>query len=277
ALMHVLIREGLVNEPFVRERTENFEALREVVTDYPPERAAPLCGIDASTIRDIARTIGRAKAMLIFWGMGISQHVHGTDNARCLIALCLLTGQVGRPGTGLHPLRGQNNVQGASDAGLIPMVYPDYQPVGSAEVRRKFEAAWGVPLDPAPGLTVVEIMAGALAGRVRGMFMMGENPFLSDPNVNKVRKALASLEFLAVQDIFLTETAEFADVVLPAASFLEKTGTYTNTDRRVQVGRKALDPPGEARPDGEVLCELAARLGYPMSYRSPEEIFAEFA
>src|SRR5262249_5200810 len=174
-------------------------------------------------------------------------------------------------------VRGQNNVQGASDAGLIPMVYPDYQPVGSEAVQRQFEAAWGVPLDPRPGLTVVEIMAAALEQRIRGMFMMGENPFLSDPNVNKVRKALARLEFLAVQDIFLTETAEFADVVLPAASFLEKIGTYTNTDRRVQIGRQALTPPGEARPDWQVLCTLATRLGYPMRYESPEAIFAEFA
>src|SRR5207244_3500877 len=172
----------------------------------------------------------------------------------------------GRPGTGLHPLRGQNNVQGASDAGLIPMFYPDYQRVGDDAVHRKFEAAWEVTLDPKPGLTVVEIMAAALAGRIKGMFMMGENPFLSDPNVNKVRKALSALAFLAVQDIFLTETAEFADVVLPAASFLEKTGTYTNTDRRVQIGRQALQPPGEARPDWQVLCDLATRLGYPMQY-----------
>jgi formate dehydrogenase major subunit len=277
ALMHVLIRDGLVNEPYVRDHTENFEALRRTVADYAPERAAPLCGIDAATLTEIARTIGKARTMMVFWGMGISQHTHGTDNARCLIALCLLTGNVGRRGTGLHPLRGQNNVQGASDAGLIPMVYPDYQPVGAEHVRRRFETAWGVPLDPRPGLTVVEIMAAALDGRVKGMFMMGENPFLSDPNVNKVRKALAKLDFLAVQDIFLTETAEFADVVLPAASFLEKTGTYTNTDRRVQIGRQVLDPPGEARPDWQVLCDLATRLGYPTGYGSPEEVFAEFA
>ncbi|HZT79390.1 MAG TPA: molybdopterin-dependent oxidoreductase, partial [Gemmataceae bacterium] len=257
AVMHVLIAEELIDRDFVRDRTENFDALRELAAKYPPERVAPVCGIDADTLRAVARAIGTAKAMMIFWGMGISQHTHGTDNARCLIALCLLTGNVGRPGTGLHPLRGQNNVQGASDAGLIPMVYPDYQPVGSEAVRQKFETAWGVPLDPKPGLTVVEILKGALEGRIRGMFMMGENPFLSDPNVNKVRKALASLEFLAVQDIFLTETAEFADVVLPATSFFEKLGTYTNTDRRVQVGRPALDPPGDARPDWQVLCDLA--------------------
>src|SRR5262249_24195840 len=223
ALMHVLIREGLVHEPFIRERTENFEALREVVANYPPERVAPLCGIPVQTIHTIARAIGTARSMMIFWGMGISQHTHGTDNARCLIALCLLTGNVGRPGTGLHPLRGQNNVQGASDAGLIPMVSPDYQPAGNEAVRRKFEAAWGVPLDPKPGLTVVEIMTGALEGRIKGMFMMGENPFLSDPNVNKVRKALAHLEFLAVQDIFLTETAQFPHAVFLSTSTLQKT------------------------------------------------------
>jgi formate dehydrogenase major subunit len=277
SIMHVLIREALIDETFIRERTENYEALRDLVVNYAPERIAPLCGIEAETIRSIARAIGKAKTVMIFWGMGISQHVHGTDNARCLVSLCLLTGNIGRPGTGLHPLRGQNNVQGASDAGLIPMFYPDYQRVGSEEVRLRFEKAWGVPLDPQRGLTVVEIMAGALSGAIKGMIMMGENPFISDPNSNKVRKALAHLEFLAVQDIFLTETAEFADVILPATSFLEKTGTYTNTDRRVQIGRKALDAPGEARPDWQILCDLATRLGYPLRYQAPEEIFAEFA
>jgi formate dehydrogenase major subunit len=212
---------------------------------------------------------------MIFWGMGISQHTHGTDNARCLISLCLITGNIGRRGTGLHPLRGQNNVQGASDAGLIPMVFPGYQSVEHPEARARFERAWGRPLDPRRGLTVVEIMNAALEGRIRGMYMMGENPFLSDPNINKVRKALASLEFLVVQDIFPTETAEFADVILPAASALEKTGTYTNTDRRVQIGRKVVEPPGEAREDWQIICDLATRMGYPMSYSGPEEIFAE--
>ncbi|HYT89307.1 MAG TPA: molybdopterin-dependent oxidoreductase, partial [Gemmataceae bacterium] len=277
AVMHVLVRDGRFDAAFVRDRTDNFDALRDLVAGYSPERAAPICGISPGIIEEVATAIGDARRMMIFWGMGISQHTHGTDNARCLIALCLLTGNVGRAGTGLHPLRGQNNVQGASDAGLIPMVYPDYQPVGNEGVRHKFEAAWGVSLDPKPGLTVVEIMAAALAGRIKGMFMMGENPFLSDPNINKVRKALSALEFLAVQDIFLTETAEFADVVLPAAAFLEKMGTYTNTDRRVQIGRQALTPPGEARPDWQVLCDLATRLGYPMHYAAPEEVFAEFA
>ena len=277
AIMHLLIRDRLIDEPFIRDRTEEFESLRELVAEYPPERVAPVCGVPAETIIEIAQIIGRAKNMMIFWGMGISQHTRGTDNARCLIALCLLTGNVGRPGTGLHPLRGQNNVQGASDAGLIPMFYPDYQPVHDPAVRAKFEAAWSVLLDPERGLTVVEITKAALEGSIKGMFMMGENPFLSDPNTNKVRKALANLEFLAVQDIFLTETAEFADVILPASSFFEKTGTYTNTDRRVQIGRETIEPPGEARRDWEILCDLSRRLGYPMNYASPEEIFAEFA
>jgi formate dehydrogenase major subunit len=277
AVMYTLITENLIDHDFITTRTENFEALKATVMNYPPDRVAPVCGIPADTIRDVARLIGRARNLLVFWGMGISQHTHGTDNARCLIALCLLRGSVGRPGTGLHPLRGQNNVQGASDAGLIPMVYPDYQPVEDPAVRRKFEAAWGVPLDPRKGLTVVEILHAALTGEVRGMLMLGENPFLSDPNINKVRKALAGLEFLAVQDIFLTETAEFADVVLPASSFFEKLGTYTNTDRRVQVGRPAVPLPGEARADWEVICDLSGRLGYPMPYSSPAEVFAEFA
>jgi formate dehydrogenase major subunit len=236
---------------------------------------AGLCGLPAEPIEAVAAAIGAARRLMIFWGMGISQHTHGTDNARCLIALCLATGNIGRPGTGLHPLRGQNNVQGASDAGLIPMYYPGYQRVADPAVRARFEAAWGTALDPKPGLTVVEILKGALDGTIRGMFIAGENPFLSDPNTNQVRQALAALEFLAVQDIFLTETAEFADVILPAAAFLEKTGTYTNTDRRVQIGRQAVAPPGQARPDWQIFADLMTRLGHPSCYASPESIFDE--
>lgn len=278
AVMHVLIRDGLADETFIAERTEGFEQLRALVlNDYAPERAAPLCGIPAEQITAIAHTIGSAERMLVFWGMGIAQHTHGTDNARCLISLCLMTGNVGRPGTGLHPLRGQNNVQGASDAGLIPMVYPDYQSVSDPERREKFEKAWQAQLDPNPGLTVVEIMHAALAGSVRGMYILGENPFISDPNTNKVRKALAALDFLVVQDIFLTETAEFADVVLPASSYLEKTGTYTNTDRRVQLGRQVLEPPGEAQQDWSIVCQIGERVGLPMKYESTADVFAEFA
>jgi formate dehydrogenase major subunit len=276
AMMHVMIEEDLLNHDYIRDYTEGFEELRELVKTRTPEMAEEICGIPADRIREVARVFGRADSALIFWGMGISQHSHGTDNARCLISLALLTGNVGRPGTGLHPLRGQNNVQGASDAGLIPMVYPDYQKVADPAVQKKFEGAWGVELDPNPGLTVVEIINGALVGDIKGMYMMGENPFLSDPNVNKVRKALANLDFLCVQDIFLTETAEFADVILPATSFFEKYGTYTNSDRRVQVGQQALEPPGQARLDWELVCEISTRMGYPMKYESAEEIFAEF-
>jgi len=275
-MMHVIVRDGLVNESYVRDHTEGFEALREAVSRYSPAVAAEITGVPAALIEEMAHLYGRARAAITFWGMGISQHTHGTDNARCLISLCLLTGNCGRPGTGLHPLRGQNNVQGASDAGLIPMMYPDYQRVSDPAVRATFERAWGVPLDPSPGLTVTEITKAALEGRIKGMYCLGENPFLSDPNVNKVRKALTSLDFLVVQDIFLTETAEFADVILPASSYLEKLGTYTNTDRRVQIGRPALRRPGEARLDWEIVCEIGTRMGYPMRYERVEEIFAEF-
>jgi formate dehydrogenase major subunit len=208
--------------------------------------------------------------------MGISQHTTGTDNARCLIAMCAITGNVGKPGSGLHPLRGQNNVQGASDMGLIPMFYPDYKKADDPEVRARFERIWDTgDLDPNKGLTVTEIIGSVLKGGVRGMYMMGENPFLSDPNINKVRKALSALEFLVVQDIFLTETAEFADVILPATSYLEKDGTYTNTDRRVQLGRKVLDPPGQARLDWEVVQDIANRIGLGWDYGSPREVFEE--
>ncbi len=274
-LMHVILEEGLADLDFVRTRTEGFEALAATVRRYPPEVVAGITGVPAETVRAVGRAIGRAKNAMLFWGMGISQHTTGTDNARCLISLALLTGQVGRPGTGLHPLRGQNNVQGASDAGLIPMVFPDYQPVTDAAARGRFEAAWGVSLDPTPGLTVVEITAAALEGRIRGMYVLGENPFLSDPNVNKVKKALARLECLVVQDIFLTETAGYADVVLPGAAAAEKTGTFTNTDRRVQLARAAVAPPGEARPDWAVIIEMANRFGFPMRYDSPEAVFRE--
>jgi formate dehydrogenase major subunit len=277
-IMHEVIANDWVDREFIAERATNYGELAKVVKQYPPERAAQICGVDADTLREIARLWGTANAGVIYWGMGISQHTTGTDNARCLIAMCTITGNLGRQGTGLHPLRGQNNVQGASDAGLIPMTYPDYQMVDRPGARERFEQAWSVSgLDPEPGLTVTEIIASALQGGVRGMYMMGENPFLSDPNVNKVRKALSALEFLVVQDIFLTETAEFADVVLPATSYMEKEGTYTNTDRRVQIGRKVLDAPGEAREDWKIICDISTRIGFPMDYSSPREVFEEMA
>jgi len=274
-IMHEVIRLGLVDRDFIASRTSNYGELAKVVREYTPERVEQITGVDADTIRLVGRLWGEANAGVIYWGMGISQHTTGTDNARCLIAMCAITGNVGRPGTGLHPLRGQNNVQGASDAGLIPMFYPDYQPVDADGVRERFEAAWDRELDPNPGLTVTEIIGAALHGGVRGMYMMGENPFLSDPNINKVRKALSALDFLVVQDVFLTETAEFADVILPATTFMEKDGTYTNTDRRVQLGRKVVEPRGDARPDWQIIQDIANRIGLPMNYAHPREVFDE--
>jgi formate dehydrogenase major subunit len=273
--MHTIVEEGLVAESFVSDRTSGFAELRDNVARYSPEAMAPVCGIDAQTLRTVARLFATSRASMILWGMGVSQHVHGTDNARCLIALAMMTGQIGRPGTGLHPLRGQNNVQGASDVGLIPMVFPDYQPVGDAGVRRKFEALWGTPLDPKPGLTVVEIMDAVHAGTIRGMYIMGENPAMSDPDVAHARQALAELEMLVVQDIFLTETCYLADVILPASAFPEKTGTFTNTDRSVQLGRQALALPGEARPDFDIIVAMARELGLDWHYTHPSQVFDE--
>jgi formate dehydrogenase major subunit len=275
AMIHTIIDENLVNASFIRDRTSGYEALRENAKNFSPEKMAPICGIPAPTIREVARAFATAKSSMILWGMGISQHVHGTDNARCLIALCLMTGQVGKPGSGLHPLRGQNNVQGASDSGLIPMMYPDYQRVSTPEAKARFEQFWGAALDPKPGLTVVEIMNAAYDGKIRGMYIMGENPAMSDPDVEHARAAMAKLEHLVVQDIFLTETAYLADVVLPASAWPEKTGTVTNTDRMVQLGRKALEPPGEAREDFWIIVQLARRLGLDWKYEEPRHVFDE--
>jgi formate dehydrogenase major subunit len=274
-MMHAIVAENLVDEFYIREHTEGFEALRAHLQGYSPDKVAPICGIPADTIRAVARLYATSKGSMLFWGMGISQHIHGTDNARCLIALALMTGQIGRPGTGLHPLRGQNNVQGASDVGLIPMFYPDYQSVKKPEVRARFEQFWGTALDPSPGLTVVEIMHAIHDGKISGLYVEGENPAMSDPNLHHAREALAMLEHLVVQDIFLTETAGFADVILPASAFPEKTGTFTNTDRRVQLGRQAITPPGEARQDWWIIQEMARRLGLEWSYPGPAEVFEE--
>ena len=275
AMIHTIVEENLVAEDFVRNRTSGYEALKENAKDFSPEKMAPLCGIPAQTIREVARAYAGSKASIILWGMGISQHVHGTDNARCLIALTLMTGQIGRPGTGLHPLRGQNNVQGASDAGLIPMMFPDYQRVDNPEANARFEKFWGRKLDKKPGLTVVEIMDAACEGTIKGMYVMGENPAMSDPNAGHAREGLAALDCLVVQDIFLTETAYLADVILPASAFPEKTGTFTNTDRSVQLGRQALAPPGEARQDLAIIVAMAKRLGLPWTYTHPRDVFAE--
>jgi formate dehydrogenase major subunit len=275
AMMHTIVEEGLTAPQFIADRTSGYDALARNVAEYSPEAMAAICGIPADTIRTVARLFARSRASMILWGMGISQHIHGTDNARCLIALTMMTGQIGRPGTGLHPLRGQNNVQGASDAGLIPMVFPDYQRVDDGNLRSKFEALWSAPLDPQPGLTVVEIMDAVHRGEIRGMYIMGENPAMSDPDAGHARQALAELEMLVVQDIFLTETAYLADVILPASAFPEKTGTFTNTDRLVQLGRQALDPPGEARQDLAIIVAMARALGLDWTYTHPREVFAE--
>ncbi|MEO7158984.1 MAG: formate dehydrogenase subunit alpha [Polaromonas sp.] len=271
ALIYTVIDEGLTDQDFIRQRVNNYEALRENVKGYSPEAMAPICGIPAHTLREVAREFAKAKGAMILWGMGISQHVHGTDNARCLIALSTVTGQIGKPGSGLHPLRGQNNVQGASDAGLIPMMFPNYQRVDNAGAHAWFENFWNTKLDDQPGYTVVEIMHKILAPesdphKIRGMYIMGENPAMSDPDLNHARHALASLEHLVVQDIFMTETAWLADVVLPATAWPEKTGTVTNTDRMVQLGLQAIAPPGQARADLWIVQQMVAGMGLDWDY-----------
>ncbi|HIN47581.1 MAG TPA: formate dehydrogenase subunit alpha [Deltaproteobacteria bacterium] len=275
SLMHVIIEEGLCNEKYIAKHTTDFEKLKANVADYSPEKVAPICGIPAETLREVARTFATAEASIILWGMGISQHIHGTDNSRCLIALSLMTGQIGRPGTGLHPLRGQNNVQGTSDMGLIPMFFPDYKSVVNPEIKKWFEEFWGTSLNPKTGLTVVEIVDAVHSGEVHGMYVQGENPAMSDPNLNHARGALAMLDHLVVQDIFLTETAGFADVILPASAFPEKTGTFTNSNRQVQLGRQAINPPGDSRQDWWIIQEIGRRLGLDWNYESPQEIFTE--
>jgi len=274
ALIHVVIEEGLADKEFISKYANNYQALCENVKGYSPEAMAPICGIEAEVLRKVARAFAQAKSAMILWGMGISQHVHGTDNARCLIALVTVTGQIGKPGSGLHPLRGQNNVQGASDAGLIPMMFPNYQKVTNKAAHDWFEKFWNVELDDQPGYTVVEIMHKALSPesdphKIRGMYVMGENPAMSDPDLNHARHALASLEHLVVQDIFMTETAWLADVVLPATAWPEKTGTVSNTDRMVQLGKQAIDPPGQAKPDLWIIQQIAVRMGLSWDYKGP--------
>ena len=277
AMLNVIVTENLWDADYVARHTEDFAILQRHIKTFTPEAMAPVCGIDAATLRHVARVYAGAGAAIIFWGMGVSQHVHGTDNVRCLIALATLTGQIGRPGTGLHPLRGQNNVQGASDAGLIPMMYPDYQSVELASARKHFEQAWGTRLNPERGLTVVEIMHAIHAGDVRAMYILGENPAMSDPNLTHARAALARLDHLVVQDLFLTETARYADVILPATAWPEKTGTVTNTNRQVQMGRPALAPPGDARADWWIIQQIARRIGLDWCHAGPRDVFAEMA
>jgi len=277
AMLHVIIEEKLYDAQYIQANVDGFEALKEKVKDFSPEAMEPVSGVDADLLRDVARTYATSERAIIFWGMGVSQHVHGTDNVRGLIALSLITGHIGRPGTGIHPLRGQNNVQGTSDAGLIPMVYPNYQPVEDPDIRAKFEDLWGRPLDPANGLTVVEIMDAICDGSINGMYCQGENPAMSDPDQNHARTALSSLDHLVVQDIFFTETAWFADVILPASAHPEKAGTFTNSNRQVQLNFPARVPPGEARQDWKLIMDVANRIGCGWTYESVADIYREMA
>ena len=275
SMMHVLIKEGLIDETFIRERTEGFETFKKSLEEYTPEVGEKITGIPKHDIIKAAILYGRAKRAGIYYCLGITQHSHGTDNVYAIANLALMTGNLGRESTGVNPLRGQNNVQGACDVGCLPDVFPGYQKVHIPAINEKFRNAWGVELSDKPGLTATEMIEAAFDGRLKAMYIIGENPALSDPDVEHTVKALKKLDFLVVQDIFLTETAELADVVLPAACFAEKDGTFTNTERRVQRVRKAVEPPGDAKEDSWIIIELSKKLGYPMSYNFIEEVFQE--
>ena len=278
AIMHVIVEEELYDKQYIAAYTENWEAEKEHLAQFPPEKMEALCGIPAETLRAVARDFATAKSAMIFWGMGVSQHIHGTDNSRCLISLALMCGHVGRPGTGLHPLRGQNNVQGASDAGLIPMFLPDYQTVTDDGVRSAFTEVWqSGDFSNEKGLTVTEIMDAVHDDKIKAMYILGENPAMSDPDVEHARDALAKLDHLVIQDIFITETANYADVILPASALYEKSGTVSNTNRTVQMLRPAVTPPGEAREDWWIEVELAKRCGLNWDYKDPSEVYAEMA
>jgi formate dehydrogenase alpha subunit len=285
AIAHIIVSESLVNQEFIDARVENFEPYTQSLEGCTPELAEEISGVPADQIREAARLYAGAQSAAIYWGMGISQSVHGTDNTLSLANLAILTGNLGRPGTGLNPLRGQNNVQGCSDAGGLPNVFPGYQSVGDDEIRAKFEAAWNTTLPSEPGLTTMEMVDAAESGSIHAIFIMGENPMMSEPDLRHARHVMESLDFVLVQDIFMNETGEYADVILPAASFAEKDGTFTNSDRRVQLVRKALTAPAEARPDWEILCDLAERIetlvererSAGFNYASASEIWDEMA
>lgn len=275
--MHVIIEEKLLDKEFIDARCEGFDELRKTVKKYTPEHVEKIAGIPADDLRRAARIYAGAERATILYAMGITQHTSGTDNVLSVANLAMLTGNIGRPGTGVNPLRGQNNVQGACDMGGLPNVFTGYQQVASPDIKKKFEDAWGATLSEKPGLTVMEMMDAAISGGVRAMYIMGENPMVSDPDIEHVRKGLENLEFLVVQDIFLTETAMLADVVFPSVSFAEKDGTFTNTERRIQRVRKALAPIGNSKPDWEIISALAARFGFKMECDGPEEIMEEIS
>ena len=277
-MMHVILKENLHNKEFIDNRTENIEALEAAVRDFTPEKAARICGVKSEDIKSAARLYAKAEKGSIVYCMGITQHTTGVNNVMNIANLAMLCGQIGRESTGVNPLRGQNNVQGACDMGALPGIYPGYQVVTTQEVADKFAKAWGVKaLSINSGLTVSEMIQAAEHGDIKMLYIMGENPMVSDPDLNHVKHALESTEFLIVQDIFLTETAQLADVVLPAAAFAEKDGTFTNTERRVQRLRKAIDAPGEAKADWEIIMTLMNKLGYEKKYNNPSEIFDEMA
>jgi formate dehydrogenase alpha subunit len=275
-IAHVIVHEGLQNDEFIAAKTENYEEWKKTIAEFTPEHVEKVTGVPKADIIRAAKLYGGSRRAGIFYTMGITQHACGTDNVTAVANLATLTGNIGRESTGINPLRGQNNVQGASDAACLPNVYPGYQRVDLPEIQEKFEKVWGVPLSPKPGITSTEMMNAAVEGKMKAMYIMGENPIITDPNMHHTIKALESLEFLVVQDIFMTETGERADVVLPAACFAEKEGTFSNTERRVQRVRKAVEPPGDARDDLSIIMELSYRLGYPMKYGSPQEVLEEF-
>lgn len=276
-IMNIILKEGWHDQKFIDERTEDFELLKATVAKYTPEKVAKLSGVSADDLRRVADIYANSGASSIVFSMGITQHSTGTDNVLTLANLAMLTGNVGREGTGVNPLRGQNNVQGACDMGSLPNVCAGYQSVDDQEVRAKFKQAWGVELPKKPGLTVVEVLNSAAKGGIKGLYIMGENPMLSDPDSQHVEEALEKLEFLVVQDIFMTETAAFADVILPGLTFAERDGTFTNTERRVQQVKRAINPLGQARADWRIISDVATAMGYPMSYESADEILAEIA
>ena len=274
-LAHIIIKENLYNKSFVDQHTEGFEAVKEKVSRYTPEYVEKITGIPKEQLTKAARMYASAKNAAILYCMGITQHSSGTDGVKALSNLALLCGQLGKPGSGVNPLRGQNNVQGACDMGCLPNVYTGYQGVGLRELRNKFESHWGTSLSDKPGLTVVEMSQAPLDGKIKAIYIMGENPMVTDPDIAHLKKAYARLDLLVVQDIFLTETGKMADVVFPSLSFLEKDGTFVNTERKVQRVRKALNGPDGAKADWEIICDLSSRFGYYMNYKNPEEIFEE--
>jgi len=276
-IMNVIIKENLIDKEFIKKRTEDFDQVKKAVASYTPDKVEKITGVPAQDIRKAARLYAKAKPASIYYTMGITQHIKGTDNVLSIANLAMMTGNIGKAGAGVNPLRGQNNVQGACDMGALPNVYPGYQSVADPQIKSKFEDAWKAKLSEKPGLTVVEMMNAVCKDKVKAFYIMGENPVLTDPDANHVKEALTSLEFLVVQDIFLTETAEFADVVLPGTSFAEKDGTFTNTERRVQRIRKAISPIGNSRPDWKIICEIAQAMGFDMDYTSPSKIMAEIA